>query len=64
MEKDKITRQRLRGMRDGETITVNCENGYDLDSQRNTAYFMQKMENCKYSCQTEGLTLSVTRLNK
>ena len=58
---EKITRERLRLMADGETVTVNCTNGYDLDSQKNTAYGMQKMERCKFTCKSDGLTLSVTR---
>lgn len=58
---EKITRERLRAMKDGETVTVKCANGYDLDSQKNTAYAMQKMEGCRFTCKTEGLTLSVTR---
>ena len=63
MEKvtEKITRERLRAMRDGEEITVTCKDGYDLDSQKNTAYAMQKMENCRFSCRSEGLKLTVTR---
>lgn len=58
---DRITRERLRAMRNGEAITVECANGYDLDSQKNTAYFMQKLEGCRYSCRSNGLTLTVTR---
>lgn len=58
---EKVTRERLRAMKDGETVTVKCANGYDLDSQKNTAYAMQKMEGCRFTCKTEGLTLSVTR---
>lgn len=58
---EKITRERLRAMRDGEEITVTCKDGYDLDSQRNTAYAMGKMEQCRFSCKAEGLTLTVTR---
>lgn len=58
---EKITRELLRGLKHGETVQVVCLDGYDLDSQRNTAYAMQKMENCKFSCTTEGLTLKVTR---
>lgn len=58
---EKITRERLRTMQDGEQITVQCRDGYDLDSQKNTAYAMQKMENCRFSCQSKGLTLTVTR---
>jgi len=58
---EKITRKRLKAMKDGETVTVKCANGYDLDSQKNTAYAMQKMEGCRFTCKTEGLTLSVTR---
>lgn len=57
----RITRERLRAMRNGEAITVECANGYDLDSQKNTAYFMQRLEGCRYSCRSNGLTLTVTR---
>ena len=58
---EKVTRERLRAMRDGEEITVTCRDGYDLDSQRNTAYAMGKMEQCRFSCKADGLTLTVTR---
>ena len=60
-ETEKITRERLRAMQNGETVTVNCVDGYDLDSQKNTAYAMQKMERCKFTCKSDGLTLTVTR---
>lgn len=60
-ETEKITRERLRAMQHGETVTVNCVDGYDLDSQKNTAYAMQKMERCKFTCKSNGLTLTVTR---
>ena len=58
---EKITRERLRAMLDGDTLKVDCTDGYDLDSQRNTAYAMQRMEGCKFSCKATGLTLQVTR---
>ena len=58
---EKVTRERLRAMRDGEEITVICKDGYDMDSQKNTAYAMQKMENCRFSCKSDGLQLTVTR---
>lgn len=58
---EKVTRERLRALRDGEVITVQCVDGYDLDSQKNTAYAMQKMENCRFACKSDGLTLTVTR---
>ena len=58
---EKVTRERLRAMRDGEEITVTCKDGYDMDSQKNTAYAMQRMEGCKFSCKATGLTLQVTR---
>ena len=58
---EKITRERLRAMLDGDTLMVECADGYDLDSQRNTAYAMGKMEQCRFSCKAEGLTLTVTR---
>ena len=58
---EKITRERLRTMQNGDKLTVECINGYDLDSQRNTAYAMGKMEQCRFSCKAKGLTLTVTR---
>lgn len=47
-------------MAPGETITVQCANGYDLDSQKNTAYAMKKLEGRAFTCRAEGLTLTVT----
>lgn len=58
---EKITRERLRAMQDGDQITVTCADGYDMDSQKNTAYAMSKMENCRFSCKSDGLVLTVTR---
>lgn len=61
---EKITRDCLRAMRIGEAVGVECIDGYDLDSQKATAYAMQKMENCRFSCRTNGLALTVTKLSK
>lgn len=58
---EKITRERLRSMKNGETLIVQCVDGYDLASQKNTAYAMAKLENCRFSCTADGLTLTVTR---
>ena len=58
---EKVTRERLRTMQNGDTITVECANGYDLESQKNTAYAMQKLDNCRFTCKSDGLTLTVTR---
>lgn len=58
---EKITREHLRAMFDGDTLKVDCADGYDLDSQRNTAYALGRIENCRFSCKAEGLTLTVTR---
>lgn len=60
----RITRERLRAMRDGEHVTVQCTDGYDLDSQKNTAYAMQKLENCRFCCKSQGLTLTVSRYER
>ena len=49
-------------MKAGESITVECVDGYDLDSQKNTAYAMKKMENSRFSCKSDGLVLTVTKL--
>lgn len=59
--KEKVTRERLKALRDGESITVVCSDGYDLDSQKNTAYNFQKMVSAKFSCSVMGNTLTVTR---
>ena len=58
---EKVTRERLRAMRDGEEITVICKDGYDMDSQKNTAYTLGRLENCRSSCKSDGLQLTVTR---
>ena len=58
---EKVTRERLRAMQDGDELRVTCKDGYDLDSQKNTAYAMGKMENCRFACKTDGLVLTVTR---
>ena len=55
---EKVTRERLRTMQNGDTITVECANGYDLESQKNTAYAMQKLENCRFTCKSDGLTVT------
>jgi len=58
---EKVTRERLRSLQNGETLTVQCADGYDLASQRNTAYAMGKLENCRFACTADGLKLTVTR---
>lgn len=60
-KKEKITRDCLRAMKIGDTVVVECKDGYDLDSQKNTAYAMQKMENSRFACKSDGLTLTVTK---
>ena len=61
---EKITRDCLRAMKMGDTVAVECRDGYDLDSQKATAYAMQKMENCRFACRTNGLALTVTKLSR
>lgn len=60
-KKEKITRDCLRAMKIGDTVVVECKNGYDMDSQKNTAYALGRIENCRFSCKCEGLKLTVTR---
>lgn len=60
-KKERITRDCLRAMKIGDTVVVKCKDGYDLDSQKNTAYAMQKMENCRFTCKSDGLVLTVTK---
>lgn len=62
--RERITRDCLRAMRDGESITVTCRDGYDMESQKNTAYSMGKIENCRFSCRSVGLRLTVTKYGK
>ena len=57
----KITRDLLRSMAPGEAVTVECANGYDLESQKNTAYQTGKLVNSRYGCSVRGMTLTVTR---
>lgn len=61
---EKITRDRLRSLRAGESVTVRCLDGYDLESQKNTAYALGRLESCRFSCRTDGLTLTVTKLKE
>ena len=61
-ELEKITRDSLRAMKAGDTVVVTCKDGYDLDSQKSTAYGMRKLENYRYSCKSDGLVLTVTKL--
>lgn len=58
---EKVTRRVLRLMAHGETISAVCRDAMDLESQRTTAYRMQKIEGCRFRCRTEGLVLKVTR---
>lgn len=60
-ERKRISRMLLRGMRKGEQVTVVCQDGYDQQSQMNIAYQTGRLEGCRFSCRTDGLTLTVTR---
>lgn len=62
--KDKITRDLLRKMQEGETVTVECRDGLDLNCQKNIAYQFQIIGDCKLTCKSDGLKLSVTKLPK
>ena len=57
----KISRALLRGLTDGQSVTVVCRDWYELDSQRSTAYTTARLEGCRFSCRAMGLTLTVTR---
>ena len=60
-KKEKITRDCLRAMKIGDTVVVECKDGHDMDSQKNTAYALGRIENCRFSCKSDGLKLTVTR---
>ena len=53
---EKITRERLRALQNGEQITVQCADGYDLDSQKK--HRLRYAENGKLP-----ICLQVRRLN-
>jgi hypothetical protein len=61
MEAKKITRDVLRKMRANTSVTVECVDGYDMDSQKNTAYAMQRLIPYKFSCHAEGLMLTIKK---
>ena len=58
-----ITRDVLRDMSDGDTISMLCKDGYEMDSKKQLAYAFQRNENCKFSCRTDGMVLNITRTN-
>lgn len=62
--KEKISRDLLRSMKDGEQVSVVCADGYDLASQRSTVHDLGTLENISFSTfksGDDGLTLVVTR---
>lgn len=60
----RVTRDSLRAMKPGDSFTVECRDGYDLESQKNTAYQMTKLVNFRYSCSVIGLTLTIKCYDK
>lgn len=63
MTKEKITRDDLRAMADGETKTFELGTVGACESGRVTAYTMQHYMGCKFSVRTNyaNKTLTITR---
>lgn len=59
----KITRDLLRSMEVGDAVTHVCPNGYAQQSAMTLAYNMRRLEGSRFTCKTDGLTLTITRLS-
>lgn len=60
---DKVTRDMLRGLNAGDSLTVTLPDAAAIESGKATAYTLQRLEGCKFSVQTDYVarTLTVTR---
>lgn len=59
---DKVTRDVLRGMEVGDSITFVSPNGYAQDSAKSLTYKMHRLEECRFTCRTDGLSMTITRV--
>lgn len=60
---DKVTRDVLRAMEQGDSLTFSSENGYAIESAKSMAYMLQKLEHVRFTCRTDGTTLTITRVS-
>ena len=60
---EKITRDLLRSMEVGNSVTLVSPNGYAQQSAMTLAYNMRRLEDRRFTCKTDGLTLTITRLS-
>lgn len=65
MDEKKITRQALREMEAGDTMTVTLSDYASVESGKNVAYAFGKIERCKFSTKVEkvdeGWNLTITK---
>lgn len=65
MDEKKITRQALREMEAGDTMTVTLSDYASVESGKNVAYAFGKIECCKFSTKVEkvdeGWNLTITK---
>ncbi len=63
---DKITREDLRLMRDGETRTYKLPSPGAVESGKTTAYLLAKLEGGRFECarDLENCTLTITRYDR
>lgn len=60
---DKVTRDVLRGMKVGDTVTFSSENGYALESARSLTYTFQRLEKVRLTCKIDGQVLIITKVS-
>lgn len=66
MKTDKITREDLRAMRDGQTLIFELPTPFAVESGKTTAYLLAKLDGCTFKCQRdlEKCTLTITRYDR
>ena len=60
---DKVTRDVLRAMKPGDSVTFSSESGYAIESAKSMAYTLQKLERVRFTCKKDGPTLTITRIS-
>lgn len=60
---DKVTRDVLRGMEQGDSVTFSSENGYAIESARSLAYTFQRLEKVRFTCKIDGQVLIITKVS-
>ena len=59
----RVTRELLKGMSGGDTLTVELPDAAAIESGKVTAYQLQRLEGCKFSMSSDYVkrTLTITR---